>query len=80
MSAGKLYRARAGWYETTKGEPVDGTLAVIAYDHEGDAGSSWYVARYERNATDGGLDLVSTGDYFATLRDARQFLAEESEG
>ena len=76
MNAVRLHKVRAGWYETTKGEPVEGTLAAIAYDHETDSGSSWYLARYEASNIDDGLDLVSTGDYCSTLADARSVIAD----
>lgn len=70
----RLHRVRAGYYETTTGDPVEGTIAVMAY-HPDDSPSEtrWYAARWEHPewAPEGHVELVSTGDCWWTLRQAR---------
>lgn len=74
MSTPTLHRVRAGWYETTKGEPQHGTICAYSYVSEDDGTTWWNIARYE-TADDGGLDLNSTGEYACTLAFCRVLIA-----
>ena len=70
----KLHRVRAGWYETTKGEPQPGTICAYSYVSENDGSTWWNITRYE-TADDGGLDNISTGYGSATLAGCRYQIA-----
>lgn len=70
----KLHRVRAGWYETTKGEPQHGTICAYSYVSENDGSTWWNITRYV-TADDGGLDNISTGFVSATLAGCRNEIA-----
>ena len=70
----KLHRVRAGWYETTKGEPQHGTICAYSYVSENDGSTWWNITRYE-TTDDGGLDNISTGVMSATLAGCRYEIA-----
>lgn len=66
----QLHKVRAGWYETAT-EPADGVL-VVRSEYSGYYKKTWWeILRYTTSTVDGGLDLVSTGDIYNTLRDAK---------
>lgn len=69
----RLHKVRAGRYETTP-EPEDGTLVAISTRSNYYRSTWWEILRYEVSPVDGGLDLISTGDIFGTLREARYFI------
>lgn len=69
----RLHKVRAGWYETTTGDPVCGTL-VVSVQEDSEGRPYWNLARYELDEENGDVELISTGDTFNTLRDARYFI------
>lgn len=69
----KFRRVGAGWYETTAGEPVEGTYA-ISRQVESEFGPYWNIARYNICPWDGGLNLDSTGETGTTLAEAKELV------
>ena len=71
----RLYKARAGWYETTP-EPEAGTYVTYSTHSGYYKQTLWAILRYEVSPVDGGLDLVSIGHHEPTLAYARSVIAE----
>lgn len=79
MSALTLHKVRAGWYETTKGEPVEGTL-VISYVDDCGGRPYWNVAQYvAADWCENYVELTSLGEAHDTLTTARAYVAESIE-
>jgi len=80
MSALKLHRVRAGRYESTKGEPVEGTIAISLVDDIDGWRPYWNVAQYvAADWCENHVELTSLGEAYDTLAAARAFVAKSIE-